>query len=149
MMRKATLAIALLIGLNVNPSNAAGGAPKKSTSSQPSPREQALEQFNRGLKHRDKAWKHEKKAAAASKQRDRDKISKRRTRSTARPSSASCLPRRRTRAFTRLSAALDTPIEKPASTPWRSPPTIAVSSWLPITQRPSSIAAKLYWDSTA
>ena len=72
-MRKATLAIALLIGLNVNPSNAAGGAPKKSTSSQPSPREQALEQFNRGLKHRDKAWKHEKKAAAASKQKDRDK----------------------------------------------------------------------------
>ena len=73
MMRMRTLAIALLIGLTVGPSNAAGGAPKKSTPLQLSPREQALEHFNKGLKHRDKAWKHEKKTAAASKQKDRDK----------------------------------------------------------------------------
>jgi tetratricopeptide (TPR) repeat protein len=72
-MRRATLAITLLIGLNADPSTAAGGAPKKSTQQQPSPREQAIEQYNRGLKHRDKAWKQEKKAAAASKQKDRDK----------------------------------------------------------------------------
>lgn len=55
---------------------AAGDEPRRPSPSAPSPEQQAIERYNEGLAHRDRAWELEKKAAAAT-DGDRDKHLKR------------------------------------------------------------------------
>lgn len=44
---------------------AAPSSPKPAAPAAPSPEQQAVEHYNKGLEHQKKAWEHEKKAAAA------------------------------------------------------------------------------------
>ena len=66
------VAAVAILACSVCDSHGAGGAPKK-TVQEPTAAERAIEDYNRGLKHRDKAWKYEEKAAAAEKEKDRSK----------------------------------------------------------------------------
>ena len=61
-----------LFACSVCASHGAGGNPKK-TVRQPTAVELAVDEYNRGLKHRDKAWKYEEKSAVAEKEKDRSK----------------------------------------------------------------------------
>ncbi len=65
------VAAVAILACSICDSHGAGGAPKK-TVKEPTA-ERAIEDYNRGLKHRDKAWKYEEKAAAAGKEKDRSK----------------------------------------------------------------------------
>jgi tetratricopeptide (TPR) repeat protein len=65
-------ALAVVAG-SFSTSDAAGGNPRKTVSREPTMVEVAVEQYNKGLKHRDKAWKYETKPAAAAVEKDRTK----------------------------------------------------------------------------
>ena len=70
-MIRALAAFVFLCGGLADEAFAAGGAPKKAE--EPSLQQQAIEHYNKGLKHRDEAWQHEAKAATAEKEKDREK----------------------------------------------------------------------------
>ena len=53
--------------------DAAGGGPKSTVNSGPTHLEQAAEHYNKGLKHRDRAWKYESQAAGAKEDKSRKK----------------------------------------------------------------------------
>lgn len=65
----------LIVGGFYQEAGAAGGDSKPSPPAQtgPSIEEQAVAHYNDGLKHRDKAWEHEEKAAVATKEKNRKK----------------------------------------------------------------------------
>ena len=64
----------LIVGLFPSKGIAAGGSSAKPSG--PSRMQQAIEHFNKGLKHRDKAWDYEKRAAESSKPKKREKLLK-------------------------------------------------------------------------
>ena len=68
------LAAAWFVWVHV-PANldAAGGGSKPTVSSGPTHLEQAVTHYNKGLKHRDKAWKFERRVAAADGDKEREK----------------------------------------------------------------------------
>ena len=69
------IAFLLIVGGFYQEAGAAGGEsePNSSAAAGPSLEEQVVAHYNDGLKHRDKAWEHEEKAAAATKEKDRKK----------------------------------------------------------------------------
>ena len=65
-------AVALPAAL-ANGGRPASGSPRVDRAPQLTPRQKAINHYNRGLKNRDKAWKHEEKARQASAQKKRQK----------------------------------------------------------------------------
>ena len=64
----------VILALTAGPLMASGGSSEPAAKAVgPTPEEQAIGHYNKGLEHRDKAWEHEEKATEASKEKDRDK----------------------------------------------------------------------------
>ncbi len=56
---------------------AGGGAMKAPNVERKSPDQLAIENYNAGLRHRDKAWRHHEKVATGTREKDRTKYQKR------------------------------------------------------------------------